>query len=119
MTEEEPDLGTDVKDAYQERRDKIRPFTNSLHKDEFKNYFRALAAYNVLTEKEKPEQKAAAETGLLVMASVLGHFKDNPNRFLYTMAETLFRDYAKNEAGWDGEKIDAYFKKVESNQKPK
>lgn len=119
MTEEKTSLETDVRDSYKERSKRIKPLTNALSKDEFQLYFQALTEYNVLTGKEKPEQKAAAETGLLVMASVLDRFKDTSNRFLYTMAETLFRDYAKNEAGWDDTKIDAYFKQVEESSKPK
>jgi len=53
------------------------------------------------------------------MAEILGKLRDSSNKNLYVMAETIFRDFAKQEAKWDDEQINSYFTKVEESQKPK
>jgi hypothetical protein len=118
MTEEEPNLEGNVSESYEGVSRELKEFCKPMN-DEISKYCQSLAAYNQLRGKEKPEQAAATTTGLLMMANLLGKLRKGDNPFLYTMAETLFRDYAKEDAGWNDEKIEAYLKKVEESQKPK
>ncbi len=118
MEDKKPDLEKNVRDSYKERTEKIGPFCSTIPA-EAQKYFRALTEYNALTGETEPEQNAAIDTGLLLMAGVLDELKQKEKSFAYAMAETLFRNYAKEEAGWDDTQIEAYFKKVEDNQKLK
>jgi hypothetical protein len=116
MTEDKPDLERGVNETYRGSSRELKAFCDPMI-HEMESYCLSLAAYNQLIGKENPEQSAATSTGLLMMARLLGEAQKRGNRFLYVMAETLFKDYAKKEAKWDDTQIEAYLKKAQ--EKPK